>query len=278
MLADANKSVGQAQGKSAGLNGKSGSNSINNKNKNKKTKIGLSEVAVSVDQQAVVSGTLYYDVLGIKADAPQHVVKKARDRAMAVNHPDRGGSQNGASLVGEAYATLSTLWLRTLYDTFQHSQYLAFADVVTSMLEHIERGFPVRIASPTVGCMCTGGALRRRRLADVVLWLSTSQERLVASRAGKIDEDDVDSDSLLVLDLDVADIFNVTSRSEGGAGSVLLHHVNGVLELAPTSAQQKQYLMERLPLLFMHLQRNSFWLQQHYGKKVGSHAHVVVLG
>lgn len=58
----------------------------------------------------------YYDVLGLDKTMPQEEVNKKGKKAMAMAHPDRGGSHEDFTAKNAAYSVLSNPEKRRVYD------------------------------------------------------------------------------------------------------------------------------------------------------------------
>jgi hypothetical protein len=61
----------------------------------------------------------FYRLLQVQPDAAPEVIKAAYRALMALHHPDKGGDQEVASLITNAYATLSDVQRRKAYDTMR---------------------------------------------------------------------------------------------------------------------------------------------------------------
>lgn len=61
----------------------------------------------------------FYRLLQVQPDAVPEVIKAAYRALMALHHPDKGGDQEVASLITNAYATLSDALRRKAYDTMR---------------------------------------------------------------------------------------------------------------------------------------------------------------
>lgn len=58
----------------------------------------------------------YYAILGLDRNLPQEQVNKKGKKAMAMAHPDRGGSHEDFTAKNEAYSVLSNPQKRKVYD------------------------------------------------------------------------------------------------------------------------------------------------------------------
>ncbi|NOX68875.1 MAG: DnaJ domain-containing protein [Gammaproteobacteria bacterium] len=90
----------------------------------------------------------YYQVLFVRADAPQEIIKSSyRTLMQQLNaHPDRGGDADEAALINRAYAVLTDAGKREAYDRELRSQY----EAAVAAREQTRTAAPL----PQVGTTC----------------------------------------------------------------------------------------------------------------------------
>lgn len=222
------------------------------------------------EAKAVDSEGGYYTILGVSTDADLEAMKKAYRRGMVKCHPDkvppeeREKAMEKSNQLQNAYNCLTDPWERYLYDYFGLNRYLQNAKVIQCFKNYLLSGIEV-IKHPRKG-------YPRRRffwISPDFEWLLTGVERnLEPTPEAREKMKGVRIKDIHEITRGICtEVFARTGYPKKQSRYFSIITADRSLDIEAETKERADFLVSRISLLVLDVQKNKKWLHRHFELK-----------